>query len=280
MSDINKAVFKETLRMCKSDSFLRESIEFSREHQKVYTEVQNIDLSNHEKYAESADIQFSSKRTFQAARDLARTYDKVCVLNFASAMNPGGGVFNGANAQEESLCRASTLYECISDDKVYKRFYEVHRKECKSAVYNSDCIYTPNVVVFCMDNYYNYLLLRDNWWSCNVISCAAPNLRKVPSNEYNNVGNEKRAIINNDELYKIQYERLSRIFQVAIANDNECIVVGAFGCGAFRNPAFVVANALADVIEVYKNYFKVIEIAVPNIGRSKSNYDIFAKKFK
>lgn len=279
MSDYNKEVFEVTRRMCRTDRDLQFSISESKRQQRIYTSYPDIHLEGIPLSGVEPKIYVSNRRTFQAAKLLVKEYKDVCVLNFASAMNPGGGVFNGANAQEECLCRASTLYECISDDDVYKRFYEVHRKECKSAIYNDDCIYTPNVMVFRRDNTYYDILPREQWYKCSVISCAAPNLRKVPSNRHNYGGNESRAYIDNKRLYEIQYKRLCRILEIAIINRTEALVLGAFGCGAFKNPAWVVADAMVDSIERYKNYFKVIEIAIPDTKYSKENHDIFAKKF-
>ena len=55
--------------------------------------------------------------------------NKVAVLNFASATNPGGGVKRGSSAQEEGLCRQSTLYPAISQEKCMKRFYDENKTE-------------------------------------------------------------------------------------------------------------------------------------------------------
>lgn len=49
-------------------------------------------------------------------------------MNFASAVNPGGGVRSGSSAQEESLCRYSTLYPTLNQQFLWKKYYEVNRQ--------------------------------------------------------------------------------------------------------------------------------------------------------
>lgn len=55
-------------------------------------------------------IVVSGKRTLEASEIYAKQGKRVCVLNFASATNPGGDVVHGSSAQEEAICRCSTLY--------------------------------------------------------------------------------------------------------------------------------------------------------------------------
>ena len=50
----------------------------------------------------------------------------IIALNFASAINPGGGYLSGSKAQEESLCRASMLYESL---KKQNDFYKFNREK-------------------------------------------------------------------------------------------------------------------------------------------------------
>ena len=45
--------------------------------------------------------------------------DEILVLNFANPVNPGGGVRRGARAQEEDLCRRSTLLTSLESIPIW-----------------------------------------------------------------------------------------------------------------------------------------------------------------
>jgi hypothetical protein len=69
---------------------------------------------------EPTHIEVTGESTLAAAARLAKT-GPVLALNFASAKNPGGGFLSGAQAQEESLARASTLYASLQGQPLYER---------------------------------------------------------------------------------------------------------------------------------------------------------------
>ena len=268
----NAAIFRDTEAMCRAHPRLKEAIAFSRANQRLVLEVDAVSVPADGGGAEGR-LVVSPKRTFGAASAYARTM-KTSVLNFASASNPGGGVVNGSSAQEESLCRCSTLYFNLNTNEMWNGFYSPHRA-ARDPIHNDDAIYTPRVTVFKGDTAFPAMLPESEWYEVDVISCAAPNLREHPSNQMNSGDGDQRAQVAPDELRRIHEKRLARILDVAVANGEEAVVLGAFGCGAFRNDPKVVAAAAAAVVPRYRTRFKVIEFAVYCRADDTRNYDAF-----
>lgn len=260
----NIAIFEDTKRLYQTDPELAAAIRASSHMQEVILESDDV-KSVPPLFAEPAEIIVSQKRSFEAARDYA--IYPTCVLNFASATNPGGGVAWGSTAQEECLCRCSTLYANLTDRKVWKPFYEAHR-ELHNQLYNDDCIYTPDVVVFKTDTREPELMHPDDWWHVNVITCAAPNLR--PDRNGN-----MQVHINNKELFDLHVKRMRRILTIAAMKENVVVILGAYGCGAFRNPPGVVASAMRQAVEEFRYHFRVIEFAVYCSPWDEQNYQVF-----
>lgn len=260
----NIAIFEDTRKIYQTDPELAAAIRASNHMQEVILESDQV-MTVPPQFVEPADIIVSQKRSFEAARDYS--IYPTCVLNFASATNPGGGVAWGSTAQEECLCRCSTLYANLTDREVWKPFYEAHRKQ-HNQLYNDDCIYTPDVVVFKTDAREPDLMHPDDWWRVNVITCAAPNLR--PDRNGN-----MPVHISNKELYNLHVKRMRRILTIAAMKENAIVILGAYGCGAFRNPPGVVASAMRQVIEEFRYHFRVIEFAVYCSTRDEQNYRVF-----
>ena len=271
----NIAVFEDTVSVCEKSSRLIESIKASRNTQIFIGEKESLlDSRKTKRFEKEAEIIISKKRTFEAAQDYAKIGEKVAVLNFASSTNPGGGVVNGAGAQEECLCRISTLYFTLDTDENWKRFYNPHRK-ARTPLHNDDILYTKNITVFKSDTTSPKLLPENEWYDVDVITCAAPNLRENPSNRYNSGDGNRRLILNNEELYSLHEKRDARIFDAAASQNVDVLVLGAFGCGAFMNDPKVVAKVMLNLAKKYAHSFKTIEFAVYCPPYDDSNYRAF-----
>ncbi|MBQ4442617.1 MAG: TIGR02452 family protein [Bacteroidales bacterium] len=262
------AVFNNTLQRIGSSQDLQAAVSQSIASQQYIGDADNIDLPA-PPYTEKARVVVSRLRSFEAAARYPG--QKVAVLNFASSTSPGGGVATGASAQEECLCRVSTLFPCLTTQAAWEKFYAPHRA-AHNPLHNDDIIYIKDVVVL-KDDDYNVL---SSPFRVDVITCAAPNLRESPSNRYNR--NDGEAVhISPEKLLELHVKRARKILSAAAANGAEVLILGAFGCGAFRNDPAVVAAAYQHVLPQFLNHFKTIEFAVYCSPRDLRNYEEFIK---
>ena len=275
MGDIrenNIKVFEDTLYRINQDDSLKENTFISIKEQKLIKENDVVSY-NAKKYNAPCKIYVTTNRTMEAAADYYG--NKIAVLNFASATTPGGGVRKGSSAQEEALCRVSNLYLCLTDKKLWESFYQKNR-DAKNNIHTDDIIYTPDVMVIKNDDYKT--LQESDYFRVDVITCAAPNLRGVPANSFNRDEGEPIQL-SDEELYKVHYKRAIKIMEVACANNVEVLILGAFGCGAFRNNPNVVAKAYKDAVEHFRHAFKEIEFAVYCPPKDPTNYNEFRAAF-
>lgn len=151
----------------------------------------------------------------------------VAVLNFASARNPGGGYLNGAQAQEEALCRAAALYTCLLRAPGYYEHHRTHR----DAFYSDRVIHSPAVPVF-RDGRGGLL---DVPWTAGFLTSPAPNAGVIARTTPERTADVGPALD----------ARAERVLEVAVAQGYRRLVLGAWGCGVFQNDPARVAAAFA-----------------------------------
>ncbi|MFN7972413.1 MAG: TIGR02452 family protein [Acidobacteriota bacterium] len=174
-------------------------------------------------------IEVTGETTGAAARRIA-TSGSVAALNFASAKNPGGGFLGGAKAQEEDLARCSALYSC---QITVPRYYAKNRA-CGSPLYTDHVIYSPSVPFFRDER----LELLEEPFACSIVTAPAPNagvaLRGSP-----------RA---RPGVTAALARRAAMVLAVFADRGERRLVLGAWGCGVFRNDPVEVATVFATLL--------------------------------
>lgn len=191
------------------------------------------------------------------------SFERVGLLNFASARNPGGGFLNGAKAQEEDLCRCSGLYPCLLQCMEY---YEANRQQT-SLLYTDYAIFSPDVPFFKTRGTGD--LLREPYY-VSVVTAPAPNsgpfLRSNPD-----------AL---DDLERTFLRRWRNVLRIARHQGIECLLLGAWGCGAFGGDSNMASRTAKEAIALDGNGIKEIVFAIPSSGRqSKVNLEGFRSTF-
>ncbi|MCD9145756.1 TIGR02452 family protein [Streptomyces albireticuli] len=169
-------------------------------------------------------FEVTGEGSLDAARRVAGD-GPVAVLNFASARNPGGGYLNGAQAQEEALCRGSALYRCLREVPEY---YAAHRAD-PSPFYSDRVIHSPGVPVFRDDRG----MLLDAPFRAGFLTSPAPNAGVISRRDPAAAARVPAALA----------ARAERVLEVAAAHDYRQLVLGAWGCGVFMNDPAEVAAA-------------------------------------
>lgn len=191
--------------------------------------------------------------TAKVEMDCGTAPDKLMALNMACKFKPGGGVKNGAHAQEEVIALRSNLMLRLAEP-LYDN--ELQRDEN---------ILTPDIWVF-KDQDKEYLL-DEQQYTVNLLACAA--VRK-PNTTVDADGN---LIYRNPIHREIMQQKINDIFQIAYVEGYETLVLGALGCGAYGNPPGEVTQIFLDCLERYRNCFKRVVFAV--YSKKDDNYEWF-----
>lgn len=168
---------------------------------------------------------------------------KVCVLNFASYKNPGGMFLNGSSAQEESLCHESFLYNVLKEQKDY---YDYNKKHLNKGMYLNRALYSPNIL-FQHNGQEKYV---------DVLTCASPNYSVAL-----NYGN-----FTLEENQQALISRINFVKDILADNKIDVAVLGAFGCGVFKqDPANVAKLWKENGLPVEKVIFAIIDKPTYNV---------------
>lgn len=188
---------------------------------------------------------------------------KVMCLNFASARTPGGGFKKGASAQEESIARSSGLFPCISQ---MRDMYD-HNRQLFTGFYSDHMIFSPNVPVFKNDAG----TLFDEPYYASFLTVPAVNAGVV----------KDKAWSDSHLILDVMKSRMAKLLSLCVIHGQEVLILGAFGCGVFKNEPTDIARIFKELLEEdrFRYAFKKIVFAVYDPTDAKENYTPFYELF-
>ena len=209
-----------------------------------------------ERPVEQSNVVLMNKTTLEAGY-IAKSegYKNVVLLNFANRKHPGGGYTRGAMAQEEDLCRCCPfLYQSLAQSGAYK--FEGPQVICTKS---TPCMRKTRTFEF---------LPQDQQEEFYFVSAAAPNRR----------GGE--AFVEEKFRHTVDNILLAPIKRFKFKNPEEtCIVLGAWGCGAFGNDPESVAEIMREEIMRFHGHYGKIIFAIP-VFKNKRNYEVFKTELR
>ncbi len=257
--------FKDTQQMIRSNELLRDRTLRAQAGTLLY--LRSYEAMDPAVKADPPVIEIVEDTTFHCAQAYADNSCRVAVLNFANAYSPGGGVANGAMAQEECLCRSSNLYAALTIPYLLKNYYKWNAKNTGDMGTDA-VIYSPEITVFKTDDAIPEKMAQ--WFTVDVLTCAAPYYDP-----------DKRKPVSMEKLEEVFRFRIRNILEVAVANDVDVLVLGAFGCGAFNNPPDLVAGVFRHLLvdNGYGKLFRKIIFAIKKNNAQNTNLLAFQNTF-
>lgn len=201
--------------------------------------------------------------TVEAIRILAAEgKTDIGVLNFASARNPGGGFLNGAKAQEETLTISSALYPTLT---AHEEYYRENRAQ-RSMMYLDYGIYSPEVVFFRDEA----LQLTETPVKASVLTLPAVNM-----------GQARLKGENAAKAKQVMRRRMRLALAIFAEQEARHLVLGAYGCGVFRNDPREIAMWWREHLEEgMGQYFDSIFHAVFDHSRDKNCISAFQSQYR
>lgn len=253
--DKAKQIAEETLDAIKNGQyktasgkiiFLNGLVSPAVKHSRLYKPNWNPILLDQPKTPE---IIVTKESTLEAAERLVN--DSPCILNFASAKNPGGGFLRGSLAQEESIARSSALYHTLIE---HPEYYEENKNSQRKNIglYLNYAIYSPYVPIFRNDN--------GDWletpYTTSIVTSPAPNKGAIIIQ--GDMLSDTETDVLEEEISRVFLARMIQVLSIMADNEHSTIVLGAWGCGIFGNDPWIVSKLFREALNKVPYFSKVV----------------------
>lgn len=270
----NVRMLEETLQICEQGTYEDQNhfvaLQLNKKQMKMAKvffpeNLDSLDVSNVQSFTDiKTDV--VNCDSFTLARRLKKEdpHAKVLVLNLANAHHKGGGVLHGAMAQEEDLCRKSSLLLSL-EGKEAAPFYHFNQRYRSS--YGTDAMMISPYVEVIKDEFGATLSKTE---VVSVLTCAAPCL---PRGGY-------KVFYTKEDYEGFMRKRMFNMYKCAASQGYDTLVLGAFGCGAFQNDANDVAKLFKQALDAFDpQRFRTVDFAVLDRTYQKYNFQAFEHIF-
>ena len=274
----NVEIYEETMAICRAGEYTAPSgskVKLPATDEVLANSKYYVCPPNVEKIPTVTDCKIDAVKgdCIDVTRELVEQGFNPIMLNMANRHTPGGGVINGARAQEETLFRRSNL--CLSlyqySDEYHAGLVKVPRAEEQYPMdRNTGGIYSGSIMFF-RDGVDAEDRLVENPFECAVVSVAAINRPDLDS--------AGRLV---DWAIRATKSKIRTMLRIGLLNGHDAIVLGAWGCGAFRNPPDHMAELFHEVLMEmeFKDKYRRVRFAVIEDHNSRhANYAPFAAEF-
>ncbi len=264
---------KDTLQIIENGTYrnnlgetisIKNETDFAVKYSKIFRTEDFPETFDLTKIEGETKFEVADETTLEAAKRICKTDENAnpFVLNFASAKNPGGGFLGGAQAQEESLARSSSLYPCLSANfEMYQ-----HNRNGNSCLYSDWMIYSPKVPIFRNDD--GSLIQKP--YLVSFITSPAVNAGVVKQKE-----SDKAHLIE-----PVNKERARKFLWVANQNQHKTLILGAWGCGVFQNDPQMIARIFDELLKgEFANCFERVIMAIYDKTPTQKVYTAFVEQF-
>lgn len=260
--EIRIRIFEDTLCYCERTHCLSESIIRTRKHTVLYRNpLKDFNDMDKNQYEQPCKVFLSRSRILETAGKFRREYkgDRIGILNFASAVSPGGAVIRGGHAQEECLCRCTTLYPCLNTEELWMTYFNDNRRK-GDRLYQDACIYTPGVICIKEDTQRPKLMEHSNWFSVDVISCAVHGVWNTPV-AGTDLPDKEKVLLDEREGKTLLVKQVRGMLHVAAGNRTDILIIGVPDYGEMSSLPDMLEYILKKALKEYRYSFKAVVFA-------------------
>jgi uncharacterized protein (TIGR02452 family) len=253
--ELRVEIFQSTVKLVQSNGYNLDNRYIKIDNENIFTEY--FIMPEQLPFNKCYETKFSviNADCIEAAKILLDAGQNPCILNLASRQNPGGGVLGGAGAQEENIFRRTNLFMSLYQFAHYAEDYGIKKSNHSYPLdRNTGGIYSNNITIFRGSEKNGYRLLKKPF-TASFVTVPAINHPELIKNDNYYIA---------ESLIEPTKEKIRTILRIVGKYNHDCLILGAFGCGAFTNPPNHMAELFKGVFfeEEFNGRFKNIVFAI------------------